>query len=89
MSILNEVEDYLQNNNCFLNGLTDKPCHMDSYMTVVDYKNIDKALLNPPFTKEEMIKAANEMYYYSYLSPMANLASLIIHRKYCPVFKKA
>jgi len=42
--VLYGIEDFLQHNQVFLNGLRNTPCHMDSYMTVVDYKAVDKAL---------------------------------------------
>jgi len=31
------LEDFLQHNEVFKNGRTGRSCHMDSYMTIVDY----------------------------------------------------
>ena len=34
------VEDSLQSGNVFVNGISDEPAHMDSYMTVIDFNNL-------------------------------------------------
>ena len=44
-----EIEDYLQSKNVFLNGITNKPAHSDSYMTIVDYNNLDEVLQDNPY----------------------------------------
>lgn len=82
MSKLDEIEDYLQEAGCFVNGLNDRPAHMDSYMTVLEYPKLNKALDSPPFTKEELLEAADNMIYFGYLSPIAALTGKIIKRKY-------
>lgn len=38
------IEDFLQHNNVFLNGITGQPCHSDSYMTVLDFKASEKCV---------------------------------------------
>lgn len=38
------LEDFLQHNNVFVNGMTNRPCHSDSYMTCVDFVAFDKAV---------------------------------------------
>lgn len=38
------IEQFLQHNEVFKNGLRGTTCHMDSYMTVVDFKALDTAL---------------------------------------------
>ena len=55
---------------------------MDAYMTILDFPTFDKALENPPFTKEELLKAAEEMMGFAYLSPMACLTAKLIRKKY-------
>ena len=40
----NTIEDFLQHNEVFKNGIRGNPCHMDSYMTIVDYNALDTAL---------------------------------------------
>lgn len=42
-----EVEDYLQDNNVFINAMSNKPCHSDSYMTVVDYDKLIECFPGP------------------------------------------
>ena len=83
-SMMDEVEDYLQEQGVFVNGLTDRPAHMDSYMTVMDFQKLDKALASCPFTAEQMLNAAEGMEGFAYLSPMASLTSKILKRKYGP-----
>lgn len=74
------IEDYLQSKNVFLNGLNDKPAHMDSYMTVIDYENLKKALEESKFTKEQWESCIPEWEHYGYLSPMSALLGKIIKR---------
>ena len=85
-SQMNAVEDYLQEAKVFVSGIDDRVCHMDSYMTVMDYKAFDKAMENPPFTKPELLRAADEMSGFAYMSPMAMLTAYQIQTKYCPAF---
>ncbi len=39
-----EIEDSLQEFEVFTNGFSGKPCHSDSYMTLVDFNKLDRAL---------------------------------------------
>lgn len=86
MSLLWELEDYLQNANVFISGINGRVTHMDSYMTVMDFEAFDKAMEKVPFTKNQLMEAAWQMNYHSYLSPMAGLASALIQNKLCPAF---
>ena len=81
-SKMNEVEDFLQARNVFISGINGRSSHMDAYMTILDFPTFDKALENPPFTKEELLKAAEEMMGFAYLSPMACLTAKLIRKKY-------
>jgi hypothetical protein len=85
-SMMNEVEDYLQEQGVFISGLNGRVTHMDSYMTVMDFPTFDKAMENPPFTRDQLLKAAEEIQGFAYLSPMAGLTSLLIQTKLCPAF---
>jgi len=85
-SYMNEVEDYLQEQGVFVSGLNGRESHMDSYMTVMDFPAFDKAMENPPFTRDQLLKAAEEMEGFAYLSPMAGLTCLMIQTKLCPAF---
>lgn len=42
-----EIEDYLQEQKVFRNGISGKPAHQDSYMTVVDFPSLEQALKAP------------------------------------------
>ncbi len=42
-----EIEDYLQEQGVFKNGISGKTAHCDSYMTIVDFENLEKALKAP------------------------------------------
>jgi len=50
-----EVEEWLQDNDVFYNGISNKSCHSDSYMTMVNFENLDKAIQDAEF-KESVIK---------------------------------
>jgi hypothetical protein len=86
MSKCDELEDYLQHEGVFVSGIDGRHTHMDSYMTVIDFTVFDKALAKAPFTEDELLEAAGQMNYHSYLSPMAGLASMLIQTKLCPAF---
>ena len=47
-----EVEDYLQGYEVFKNGISDKTCHPDSYMTCVDFECLDRAISDSEFDFE-------------------------------------
>lgn len=38
------IEDFLQHNEVFKNGIRGTSCNMDSYMTIVDYNALETAL---------------------------------------------
>lgn len=38
------LEDFLQHNKVFVNGISGRPCHSDSYMTCVDFNALDQAV---------------------------------------------
>jgi hypothetical protein len=44
MEDMGALEDFLQHNKVFINGLSGRTAHMDSYMTVVDFIALEKAL---------------------------------------------
>lgn len=52
-----EVEDYLQQNSVFVNGISGKPAHQDSYMTIVDLDALNKCIENCPFDKNQVKKS--------------------------------
>lgn len=39
------IEDFLQHNGVFVNGIRGTTCHMDSYMTVVEYARLDRCII--------------------------------------------
>jgi len=39
-----EIQDYLQEQGVFYNGISGKRAHRDSYMTCVDFEKLDEAL---------------------------------------------
>ena len=56
----NEIEDYLQDKNVFESGINGRPCHSDSYMTVVNFANLDKAFNESSFTNQQWEDAVEE-----------------------------
>lgn len=75
-----DIEDFLQNKNVFLNGISNKPCHSDSYMTVVDYNALDDVLQNNPFTLESWEKAIHEWLTNTNMQPPLKLVGLASKR---------
>jgi len=39
------IEDFLQHNGVFVNGIRGTTCHMDSYMTIVEYARLDRCII--------------------------------------------
>lgn len=81
MSKINEIEQHLQDNNVFTNGISGKPCHMDSYMTVMDYDKLKTSIENGPFSKQEWLQAAD--YWENqvgYLGPIIKLTGKTVNR---------
>ena len=78
MSISWEIEDYLQSQNVFTNGLTDKPCHMNSYMTVLSFDKLETIIKSNKFTKENWLYLADQ--YKDSDLPMEKLVRLVILR---------
>jgi hypothetical protein len=78
MEKLWEIEDYLQFEGVFVNGLTDRPAHMDSYMTVIDFKILDSVDLEK-FKPEEWQQAIEE--WSSSDIPVAKLLASTMKRK--------
>ena len=44
-SACTSIEDFLQHNGVFVNGIRGTTCHMDSYMTVVEYARLDRCIM--------------------------------------------
>ena len=79
-----EMEDLFQEAGVFVNGLTDRPAHMDSYMTVLDFTVFEKTWLEikDKFTKEEWLDSSEYWISMAYICPMANLLGKTITRKF-------
>ena len=77
-----EIEDWLQIDcEVFENGMTGRSAHMDSYMTVIDFNKLDKAMNSCPFSKEDMLAAADN-WRTSELSPIHRLLAWSVERHY-------
>jgi len=79
------IESFLQHNEVFKNGIRNTPCHMDSYMTVVDFNALDTALdiliteYNP--SEKEWNNIVNSWLNNSNNQPPAKLIASYINRK--------
>ncbi len=76
MSLSWEMEDYLESQNVFTNSLTDKPCHMNSYMTVLSFDKLETIIKSNKFTKENWLYLADQ--YKNSDLPMEKLVRLVI-----------
>lgn len=75
-----EIEDRLQEAGVIENGLDGRPAHMDSYMTVIDYKKLDCAFndMKNDYAAEQWRQIAGHWESHAYLSPnQAQLASYV------------
>jgi len=80
MSVLWDIEQFLQDENVFENGLNGRPCHMDSYMTVIDFGKLKTAINKAPFSKDELLAACEEWEASSYLSSIHKLLSIYVKK---------
>lgn len=73
-----EVEDYLTDNNVFLNGFreVDTPASLGAYGTVISYTNLENAINKSSYTKEQWLKCIDAWKGNEYLSPTFTLLVL-------------
>lgn len=80
------VEDFLQHNKVFINGITGNTAHSDSYMTIVDYDALEKALnaVDDKFkpTKEDWKVCIDYWKNNVNMQPPLRLVSAYIGRRY-------
>lgn len=76
----NEIEQFLQDEDVFLNGISGKPAHMDSYMTVLDYGALRTALKKNPFSQDDWNTAISYWETQAYLSPTIGLLAKTMRR---------
>jgi hypothetical protein len=80
------IEDFLQHNEVFQNGMSGQSCNMDSYMTIVNYKALDRAIkileehYNP--TKEEWGNVCNSWLLGINTQPPAKIVARYIKNKF-------
>lgn len=76
-----ELEDYLQNCGVYTNAFSNKPAHMDSYLTLTNYNILVPALLKikDKWTLEQWIEIANDALAFGYLSPNSALLGYEIY----------
>ncbi len=78
-----EIEDHLQSKMVFESGFNPGQCaHMDSYMTIINYQNLEAVLNSDVFSKEDWLNACKEWEKVEYLSPIIKLLRLIVERKF-------
>ena len=77
--------DFLDERDCWYNDLNERrSAHMDSYMTLPDYTNIDKAIAEltlSPKLWQDIIQYCKQ---FAYLSPNSGMLAAIIKRKFFP-----
>lgn len=80
MAKVHDIEDYLANRDVFVNGLDGRRAHMDSYMTVIDFINLDKAYKESEFKKEDWEEGVEYWKRHEYLSPTIGILRRTIER---------
>ncbi len=51
------IEDFLQEKGVFINGISGKPAHADSYMTCVDFVALNAVKATNPFIRAQWAEA--------------------------------
>ena len=77
-----EIEDHLQDSMVFVSGFDGRRAHSDSYMTLVDFPALDRALLTDVFTPEEWLEAAEYWATNENMQPPLRLVSMIAKRRF-------
>ena len=78
-----EVEDFLQGQKVFQNGLDGRCAHLDAYNTIIDYELLDAAIskIRNHYTPKQWKDMAEYWSGNAYLSPnQAQLAAFIRRR---------
>lgn len=77
--------DFLDERNCWYNNLNERrKAHMDSYMTLPDYKNIDAAIAELNLTKELWMDIIKNCEHFAYLSMNSAILGIILKHKFFP-----
>lgn len=76
-----EIEDHLQSHGVFRNGFDGKPCHSDSYMTLVDFPSLDAAFAVSEYNPEEWRYACNYWLTNENMQPPLRLVARTLMRK--------
>jgi len=80
------LESFFQHNGVFINGVRGTPCHMDSYMTCVDFGALDRclALLDEQYepAAEDWSAAVNMWVNGINMQPPSRIVGLIIANRY-------
>lgn len=76
-----EIEDFLQLQGVFVNGLSGRPCHSDSYLTTVKFDALDAAFSAATFTKEEWLEAIEYWTTNPNMQPPLRLVAFTIQTK--------
>lgn len=73
-----EMEKYLTDKMVFLNGFRDKPesASIGAYGTVVSFENLEKAIGESPYLKEDWKRCITYWRGNSYLSPIFTLTAI-------------
>lgn len=72
----------LDDADCWVNGIDNRPAHMDCYMTVPEYKNLIPVLQSSKdkYTMCQWLEIIDYLNYISYLTPNASILAALIKR---------
>lgn len=76
-----EVEDSLRDANVFINGISGKPSHSDSYMTIVDFAKLEEWFAKKEFTNDQLKYCVEYWSTNSNNQPPLKLVSGFVGRK--------
>lgn len=75
------IEGHLQTQGVFRNGFDGRPCHSDSYMTIVDFAALDAAFADSEFSAENWRYACDYWTTNENMQPPLRLVGFTIIRK--------
>ncbi len=79
--LLMALEDHLQANHVFKNGFDGRPCHSDSYMTIVDFAALDAAFAKSEFSADDWKVGCEYWLTNENMQPPLRLVGHTIERK--------
>ena len=77
--MFDEMISIFEKEECFINGISERPCHPESYMTILDYNKF-YSTMDKIYKDHNWDKFLEDLDYFAYLTPTYKLMELFIKR---------